>query len=934
MPQLAISLMGSPSITHNGAQLSFDTRKAVALLTYLACTQRAHSRDALAALLWPEYAAARNSLRRTLSTLQSTLGTGWLEIGRDQVALTVRPEVWVDVADFEVRLDSAADRVALAATLALYRGDFLAGFTLRDSPAFDEWQFFEAERIRQRYAHALDHLTTLHAGAKEYAAATDTARRRLALDMLHEPAHQALMKLYLAAGQRSAALRQYRECARVLEQELGVAPMDETVQLYEAIRAPPSTSAASAPHVQLHQTAPAPASAPLVGRELERTRLRAIHMAARAGAVAAIEGPPGIGKTRLAEDLLSAVRAIGAPTFTARCYEGEAGLAYAPVAALLREATAALERSGRLDNLPRDQLTALARLVPALARRIDMPEHSPVSGSEARRHFFEAVANLLITACNGPAPGVMLVDDASWADNASLDLLAFVARRGHGRPGLLLLTWRSEDVPASHPLRALITEARRAGTAEHLVLGSLSATAVAELAHAHRPTLPPDVVERLHRESEGLPLLVVEYLATMDEAALAANDGVWALSGSTHDILAARLRPLSEPVRSLLFAAAVIGRSFDFATLCAAANIHEELAVDGLDELVARGLVVETDVTSLRYDFSHAKLRDVALASTSHARQRLVHRRVGDYLAGLPSAITRPGLAARVAYHYEQAGATERAADFHRHAGDEARALYANDEALAHYAAALAEGHESVVTLQEAIGDLQSLGGNYTAALQHYKAACDVGSQNAVVERKLGEIHHRLGDWDSAETHFAAALAASSTNIAVHAHVLAAWSLTTRRRGDLAHAANLSAQALTLAEEAGDVQVLARAHGAAGTLAAAQGKRSTARKHLERGLALAEHSDDAETRVAALNSLALDLAHDDPARAIALAEAALALCLTRNDRHRAAALHNTLADLHHATGAREAALLHLREAVALFAAIGHDQPAIWMLTEW
>ncbi|MFQ5617253.1 MAG: BTAD domain-containing putative transcriptional regulator, partial [Anaerolineales bacterium] len=104
----------------------------------------------------------------------------------------------------------------------LYRGDFMTGFTLRDSPAFDDWQFFEAERLRRKFAGALERLVACHAKRDELDPAIQHARRWLALDPLHEPAHRVLMRLYAQSGHRAAALRQYRECVRILESELGV----------------------------------------------------------------------------------------------------------------------------------------------------------------------------------------------------------------------------------------------------------------------------------------------------------------------------------------------------------------------------------------------------------------------------------------------------------------------------------------------------------------------------------------------------------------------------------------------------------------------------------------------------------------------------------------------------------------------------------------
>lgn len=462
MPQLAIALLGPPQIERDGVRVGFDTRKATALLAYLACTGRAHSRDALAALLWPEYADARNALRRTLSTIQRALGASWIDVGRDQVAAIPQSALWLDVAIFAAQVTAAGDRAALAAALALYRDDFLAGFSLRDSPAFDEWQFFEAERLRQMLATALERLIMLQREAGDHDAAIDAARRRLAIDTLHEPAHQLLMQLYAQAGQRSAALRQYRACAQLLAQELGVQPSDETVRIYDTIRAAPSVQASAASTSVMHTPMPR-TDTTLVGRDAERERLRARYVAAQTGAVAVIEGPPGIGKTRLADDLLAFAREQHAPVLVARCYDGEAGLAYAPVAALLHEATMLLERQGRLNDLPRDQIAEVARLVPVLARRFNLPEAAPVTGPDGRRRFFEAVTDLLLIVCRGAAPGVVLIDDVHWADGASLDLLAFLARRWRGHPGLLLLTWRVGYHPSTAKYRRLVDDRTSSG---------------------------------------------------------------------------------------------------------------------------------------------------------------------------------------------------------------------------------------------------------------------------------------------------------------------------------------------------------------------------------------------------------------------------------------------------------------------------------------
>jgi DNA-binding SARP family transcriptional activator len=207
MEQLDIRLLGTPRIEVGGQPIEVDTRKATALLAYLAVTATRHGRDTLAAMFWPEAddERARGALRRTLSTLNAALGAGWLAIDRETVGLHAHAGLWLDIDAFR-RL--ARERSTLPQAVELFRGDFMAGFALRDSPAFDDWQLYQSEAIQAELASALERLMDALADAGEFDAAIAAARRRLALDALHEPSHRRLMECLARAGQRGAALRQ------------------------------------------------------------------------------------------------------------------------------------------------------------------------------------------------------------------------------------------------------------------------------------------------------------------------------------------------------------------------------------------------------------------------------------------------------------------------------------------------------------------------------------------------------------------------------------------------------------------------------------------------------------------------------------------------------------------------------------------------------
>ncbi len=250
MSRLALYLLGPPRIERDGQPVDVGRRKAVALLAYLAVTGQGHSRDALATLFWPEHdqSRARAGLRRTLASLKKGLGEGWLEVDRENVGLNSDAELWLDVEAFRERLAACGTHghpaqemcpdclPLLAEAVELYRDDFLAGFTLRDSPAFDEWQFFQSQGLRADLASGLERLARELSNQGEYQPAIAYARRWLALDPLHEPAHRCLMGLYAQSDQRAAALRQYQECERILREELGVPPDEETARLYQAIK--------------------------------------------------------------------------------------------------------------------------------------------------------------------------------------------------------------------------------------------------------------------------------------------------------------------------------------------------------------------------------------------------------------------------------------------------------------------------------------------------------------------------------------------------------------------------------------------------------------------------------------------------------------------------------------------------------------------------
>ncbi len=670
----------------------------------------------------------------------------------------------------------------------------------------------------------------------------------------------------------------------------------------------------------------------------------------RGGRAIVLEGDAGIGKTRLADELLAYARNEGAEVIAARCYEGESQLAYAPISSALRAALARKREEKLLDSFPASWLSEALRLLPELASsRPGLLTPAPLDNPGAQTRFYEGIRQLMLALCMGNSPGVLFFDDLHWADGASLEWLSYFTRRLHEQPVCLLLTWRGTQPIRGMPLHQLFIETQRGGNAAIISLSRLSEPSVRELVQSVGAlNRTPDFVERLYAETEGIPFFLTEYLTAIEKGVLNTAQSDWSLTGGIRDLLSSRLNAVDEVGWQLLNTAAVIGRSFDFDILREASGRSEVETVTALEGLSAQGLVVEVqrhaNTQSLTYDFSHEKLRTLVYEETSLARRRLLHRRIAETLAVHTHGHRESGpLAGQIAHHYHLAGNDAAAAEYFKQAGDYARSLYANTEAIAHLQLALALGHPDTTALHEAIGDLYTLLGDYNHALSSYERAAAPGAPDTLsrIEHKLSNVYMRRGEWELAESHLTDALRQSATTNqrGQQASIYADWSLTAHRRGQLQQALSFAQHALELAETNDDTHALAQAHNMLGMLASHQGDTQTALHHLAQSLALAEKLGDPAMQAAALNNLAQAYrASGDTEQALSLTQSALALCVSQGDRHREAALHNNMADLLHSSGQTEVAMQHLKQAVSIYAEIGVEagavQPEIWKLSEW
>jgi DNA-binding SARP family transcriptional activator len=614
---LRICLLGGVHAESDGRPVPAPaSRRAEALLGWLALHPGLHSRAEVAARLWPDVvdASARQSMRSAIWSLRQALdeiAPDALVTTRDRVGLAAAVDV--DVA----RFDQFVDTGQLADAVALSTGELLAGVD-------DEWALVARDEHRERLTATLRTLSEQAAADGDTRTATDWARRAAALDPLSEDAARALMTRLAAAGDRPAALAVYQRLADRLRKELRVAPSEPTWQLAERIRT----------HVPDAPPAPAPARAvrartgalPLVGRADELQQLRAAWAAAQdgAGGLALVHGEAGIGKTRLVSELAESAARDGAWVVTGAAADVP-GLLLAPWI----EVSGALARAlGELPDAP--WVTSLAPLLPA---------HLPAHGSEppdlAQARLSEAVVALLDECC-GRASVLMVIEDLHAADEASLALLAYVARRITSSRLLLIGTRRER--PVRDRLAMVEQSQRQAGTLRaDVAVAALDGASVSALARAVGP-LADDAVGQVVQVADGNALLAVEAAR-----ALAAGD---ALPAGLRGAVRSATARLPDDARVLVRTLAVAGRDLDPDEAAARAGVDLSSALAPAED---EGLLIHLND---RVGFRHALLRDAVYADIPAVERVERHARAAEQL----DAASSHERAAEAAMHLRATG--------------------------------------------------------------------------------------------------------------------------------------------------------------------------------------------------------------------------------------------------------------------------------------
>ena len=661
----------------------WSRRKAATLLQLVALKHRL-IKDQVIEILWPDTLpeSGLNNLYQTLHILRQTLDR---YLGAESAEntltfeggiITLDESVWVDAEEFQqIGNNSQSSEDDLERALDLYIGDLLT------DNLYDEWTLPHREALQHQHRQITLQVAGIYQQTGDYQKAISLLTPLLMRDRTDEAAHIELMRLYALDGHRHQALRQYQRCVEALQADLDVLPGPTTEALYAQIVSgafPGSILPVSFPEIRLNSREAS--SIPLVGREQELAAIYSIISSPDSGRTILLTGDAGVGKTRLADEVLRKAATSGMTPLFGSAYEQEGQLAYQPFVEAFDRYLAGQSRAPTMNPIT---------------------HYTPIGSSDPQQEqsaLFREIASFLMNLAQSN-PVMLILDDLHAADEASLRLFHYLARQTQSAPVILMATYRHDVVDTQvSPCSTLLNALYREHLGETYLLSPLQDEDVGKImAHVLDGEVAPTLVNAVAELTEGNPFFIQEITyALLKFEEIDNQGGQWHLLPGVKPHLPAGLRGLireriarlGPTVEPILRTAAVIGRQFGFVVLRAVSALEDDRVLDALDAALAGQILDEVEHG---YRFRHQLIRQALYEGLSRARRTHLHTQIARELEAASDYTFENGAmqVEALAYHYDLSNHRERAIPYLLQAGEKAAHLYAFEVAVDYFEQAL-----------------------------------------------------------------------------------------------------------------------------------------------------------------------------------------------------------------------------------------------------
>jgi DNA-binding SARP family transcriptional activator len=778
---IRICLLGKFEISMAGNVITskdWKRRKAARLLQRLAYERSLHKDQAIE-FLWPEteISTGSNNLYRILYSIRQTIGSFLGEETSEKIfsfengILNLNDEVWVDSKEFQTLSSLQPDispqqRISrYTQALNLYEGELLP------EERYEEWTLLPREELKRLNREVRISLAKNYFERKDFTAGIGILLPLINTDPADETVHQELMRAYALSGRRHDALRQYQTCVDNLENELNISPTLETTDLYNQI-----LRGELVPQPKYHKAVNLNPPEPLkfkleqtghfVGRQFELEELSSIILSTKHegnGGAVLIAGESGIGKTRLAMEALKMAMKAGMETLSGAAYEQEGRLSYQP---FIEAFDHFLVKKGR--SLDENPITHFKHMG---AQDLQLEQWA----------LFKSTEEFLLEITN-QTPMLVLIDDLHAADESSLQLFHYLTRQTRTAPVLFVATYRI-DSPTLVQFNTLLSTLYREGLSQMIALKPLNQTAVQKiLEDIFQGKVDQKLAQEINDITNGNPFFVQEMgRAFMTDRKLELKRNNWSLKSgeklsvpeNLSALLCLNVRQLGRSVESIMSAASVIGREFDFEILSRVVDLSNGEILDALDTALDGHLIEEIHNG---YQFKHPLIRRTLYESLSRARRGIQHRRTAEAIEAVLRF--RPGMLTHVdeslAHHYDASDRREQALTHLIKAGENAAEVYAFEVGIDYFERAISLMDELGLNypdrywyLLEKLGWWYKILADTPRSVKNFERALAMEAthnwqpkNNEVVRMHCGAAVALItaGDLDPAEKHLEAAL--------------------------------------------------------------------------------------------------------------------------------------------------------------------------------
>ena len=769
MATLEIFFLGDYRILWNKSPLKpFPTKKTRGLFAYLVThRKRSHTRTQLAGVFWPDYPEDRalRNLSTTLWRIRQVIPEGYIKVEGERIGFITNSQYWLDFQEFErlcLNSSGPGHLAALEKAVDLYQGDFLAGW-------YQDWSLIEVEKLRSMYIQALFELMVNFQEQGHSKNALEFGLKILLADPLREDVHFLVVKLYAVLGHRQAALQQFENCKNLLQQELGLDPTPEMIALVDQIQLMPTEAARQIPDLDLGKTKPATRTSfddfdrlPLIGRNVERTELLGYldKLNHNAGDIVLLEGEPGIGKTRLMEEIAAGAEWRGMQVLWGHCGKEP----YQPFVEALSKALTPLRISQISRIINSNLIDPLLKLFPELAAEFPLQHDHQVEADIEKEQLFRALTACLI-ALNQISPHVFVLENWHLMDSETVELLPRLAEQISDARLLILGTARGGELRENQFIWQRLLELDRAGSLSRLCLDHLSLDESLRLVESllGQGQAKREIINKVYDQTKGNPLFILETLKDLFETDQIVRDkqGLWQLGRdegfvlpqAIQEVILSRLDKLSADERMLLEIASTLSDSFDYDLWRLAAGWDDDQILICSSSLLQHQWLVEVPEG---YRFGHDLIKQVTYEQIDTSRRCQFHHQ-----AGLSLSQCYPEQVGELARHFFLADDFRRALEYAQLAGQRAERFYASASAIDFYSRAIhcaqeiggESGSTALIQAAERRGRAYEILGDYQQALEDfeimYKAAENMGDikNMAKATRLIGwNIGNRMGD--------------------------------------------------------------------------------------------------------------------------------------------------------------------------------------------